>query len=82
MFVAQGVDLSSVHGRVIALVDFVGWEIGDVNVGAESGLKGCADVAELIPDDSVEEGVVTDIGASELAGGGTETIGDVAKETL
>ena len=70
MFVPERIDLGAIHGRMITLINLVGWEIRDVRVAVESRFKRRADGAELIPDYAVEEGVVSNFAAAKLSGPG------------
>lgn len=67
MLITQRIDLSAIHCRMIILINLVGWEVRNVDVGIEARFKRCADRAELIPDDAMKEWVFSDVGASELA---------------
>lgn len=49
---------------MIRLVDFIGWEVGDVDVGVEAGFKGRADLAEAVPGDAAEEVMAFDFGCA------------------
>lgn len=80
MLVAQGFNLRSIRGRVVALVDLVGGEVGYIHVGGQTRFEGGADRSELVPIHSVEEGMLSDVGAAELARGRAETVGGVAEE--
>lgn len=78
MLLARDLRLGPQRGRVVALVDLVGGEVGDVDVGVELRLEGGADLAQLIPDHAAEEGVVFDLLG---AAGPAEAVGGVAEET-
>lgn len=80
MLIAESLDLRAVHGRMVALIDLVGGEIRHVHGGIETGLERGADGAELVPADAVEERVVTDVGATVLAGRGAEAVVGIAEE--
>lgn len=82
VLVAKGFDLRPVCGRVIALVDLVGGEVGDVHVGGEARFKGSADRSELVPVHPVEEGVLANVGAAELPRCGAKTAGSITEETV
>lgn len=70
VLIAEGFDLRPVCRRVIALVDLVGGEVGDIHVGGQARFKRGADRSELVPVDPVEEGVLANVGAAELSGCG------------
>lgn len=55
VFLTQRVDLRAIGCRMIYLVDFIGWEVGDVDVGVEAGFERRADLAEAVPGDAAEE---------------------------
>lgn len=81
MLLAQLLHLHAMHMAMIILIDLVGREVAGVDVGGEARFERSTDLAELFEDDAFEEGVRTDVGAAELAGGGAEARGGVAKET-
>lgn len=70
MLVAERVNLRSVRRRMVRLIDLVGGEVGDVDVGVEARLKGRADLAEAVPRDASEEVVGFDLGGAVAAGCG------------
>lgn len=74
MLVPERIDLGAINGRVVTLINLIGWEIRDVGVAVESRFEGRADGAELIPDYTVEEGVVSNLGATKLAGACAQTV--------
>lgn len=82
MLLAQLLHLRTMRRRMIVLIDFVGGEVADVDVGGEPRFKGGADVAELFEDDALEEGVGTDFGAAGCAVGGSEALGWIAEEAV
>ena len=82
VLVTEGFDLRPVRGRVVALVNLVGGEVGHVDVGSQARFKGGADRPELVPVDPVEEGVLADVGAAELPGRRAQTVGSIAKKTV
>ena len=67
MLLAQSVNLRAVRGRMVRLVDLVGGEVGDVDVGVEAGLEGSADLAEAVPGDAAEEIVGFDLRGAVVA---------------
>ena len=82
MLLAQLLHLRPMARRVVVLVDFVGREVADVDVGGEPRFKGGADVAELFEDDALEEGVGADFGAAGCAVRCSETLRWVAEEAV
>lgn len=82
MLLPQRVDLRAVRRRMIGLVDFIGGEIGDIDVGVEARFKGRADFAEAVPGDAAEEVVGLDLRGAVVAGGGAEAVGGGAEETV
>lgn len=63
---------------MVVLVDLVGREVGDIDVGVELGFEGSADLAELVPDDASEEWVILDLLGSTCT---SETIGRITEHT-
>lgn len=63
-------------GGRVGLVDLVGGEVGDVDVGLELRLKGSLDAAQVLEHDAAEEGVLLDL----LRSLAPETVGRVANE--
>lgn len=64
---AQSFDLRPISSGVIALIDLVGGEVGDVDVRGQARFKGGADRSELVPVNPVEKRVFPNVGAAELA---------------
>lgn len=64
MLLAQRIDLRAIGCRMIRLVDFVGWEVGDVDVGVEAGFERRADLAKAVPGDAAEEFVAFNFGCA------------------
>lgn len=62
---------------MVALVDLVGGEVGDIDVGVELRFERRADLAQLVPDHAAEEWVVFDL---LRAAGPAEAVGGVAEE--
>ena len=80
MFLAQLLDLCAVRRGMVVLVDFVRREVAHVDVGGQAGLEWCADITELLEDDTLEEGVGADFGATGGAVRGAEALGSVAEK--
>jgi hypothetical protein len=71
----------SVRRRCVFLWDFINWEIGDINIGGETRLKGSTDSAKLFPDHATEERVVLDLGSTAVSAALlTNTVFCIAKE--
>ena len=75
-------NLCPMQRRVVVLVDFVGGEIADVDIRGEAGFERCADVAELVENDALEEGVLSDFGAAGRSVGCAETFGRIAEKSV
>ena len=81
LLIGHVLSLSAKSRGVIGLVDLVGREVGDVDVGAESGLERSADAAQLVPDDTAEEAVLFDlVGTFHGSTGVAETVRGVAEK--
>lgn len=74
MLLTQSVNLRTIRRRMIRLVDFIGGEIADVDVGVEARFEGGTDLAEAIPGDAAEEVVGFDFGGAVVAGCGAEAV--------
>lgn len=82
MLIAQLVHLRALARARVVLRDLVDGEVGDVGAGAEIGLEGCADAAELVPGDATEERVGFDFLGAILAGVAAEAVVDVAEHAV
>lgn len=58
--------LSTMNGASVLLRNLVDREVRHVNVRAESGLKGRANAAQLVPHNTSEEWVVLDLGRTTM----------------
>ncbi len=79
---AKGFDLRPVRSRVVALVDLVGGKVGHVDVGRQAWFKRGTNRPELAPVDPVEERMLSNFGAAELAGCRTQTIRGITEQTV
>ncbi len=82
MLFAKRFDLRPIRSRVVALVDLVGGKVGHVHVGRQARLKGGTNRPELAPVDPVEERMLSNFGAAELAGCRAQTIRGIAEQTV
>lgn len=67
---------------MVRLVDFVGWEVGDVDVGLEARFERGADLAEGVPVDAAEEVVLFDLRGAVGAARGAEAVGGGTEEAV
>lgn len=82
MLFPECVDLRMVRGAVVRLVDFVGREVGDIDVGLKARLERCTDFAEGIPIDAAEEVVEFDLRGTVSAARGAEAVGGGTEEAV
>lgn len=61
LFFRHCADLCSVRCAGILLRNLVNGEVRHIDVGAESRLEWCTNVAQLVPDHTAEKGVVLDL---------------------
>lgn len=81
LLVRHGPSLSAVDGTGVLLRNLVDREVRHVNVRAQSRFERGTDAAQLLPNDSAEEGVVLDLRcAAELAAIASDTVLCVAEE--
>lgn len=64
--VRHGTSLGTVNGAGILLRNLVNREVRHINIRAETGLKWRANVAQLLPDHTAEEGVVLNLGSTAV----------------
>ena len=64
MLFAHLIDMRSMLRRMIILVNLIRGKVADVNVGAETGFKGCANITKLLKDDALEEGMGSNLGTA------------------
>lgn len=82
MLFAESIDLRVICRAVIRLVDFVGREVGDVDVGLEARFERGADFAEGVPIDAAEEVVLFDLGSPVGTARGAEAVGSGTEEAV
>lgn len=80
--VRHGTGLGTVDRAGILLRNFINREVRHIDVRAEAGLEGSTDAAQLIPNNTSEEGVVLDLcRASVLTTFAANTVVRVTQET-
>lgn len=79
VLLAQSFGLSTVSGCRVFLRDFINREIRNVDVGFQIRLERRTDGAELVPFDTIKEGVSFDLLAAIGAGLAADAVGDVAE---
>ena len=82
MLLAELLHLCPMLRRMVVLIDLVGGEVADVDIGGETGFERCADIAQLFEDDALEKGVASDLGAAVGPECCSQTLGRVAEEAI